>query len=205
MDEYRNIANSYDLFTSPFLTPVRKEVARLVNNSECRRVLDICCGTGTQLRMLNTSCIEAHGVDLSPAMLQKAREKSPPAISYHLEDASHLHFCDNTFGCAIISFALHEKDPDIRQAILSEAIRVLEPGGPLYVVDFLAPDTPLQQVGLRMISLVEMAAGKSHYANFRSFIREGGMRRILETSGFVPKEISRYMFQTTGLYQVFNH
>ena len=54
-------------------------------------VLDVCCGTGTVAELLHDEGLEMTGIDLSPAMIQRARakaaEKEKP-IRYEVADAT---------------------------------------------------------------------------------------------------------------------
>ena len=98
-----------------------------------RRVLDIGCGTG---RMSDALVQRAHakvwGVDASPEMLAVARKKvQGPAFKH--ANAEALPFKDGWFERAVLWLVLHLVD---RPAALTEARRVLGPGGRLAVVSF---------------------------------------------------------------------
>lgn len=97
-------------------------------------VLDVGCGTGTYALELAAAGLKVSGVDISPAMLDLAREKagaSDLGISFHLADACNLPFEENTFD-AVVSVTALEFIPE-PGAALAEAYRVLKPGGTLVV------------------------------------------------------------------------
>ncbi|MBU4192662.1 MAG: class I SAM-dependent methyltransferase, partial [Proteobacteria bacterium] len=76
MDEYARIAPLYDTVVGPFLRPVHAalvEALRAVAGDG--PVVDLCCGTGVVAGMVARTGREAIGVDLSPAMLDRARAR----------------------------------------------------------------------------------------------------------------------------------
>jgi len=72
----------------------------------------------------------ATGVDISPTSLSKARRRCDSA-GFHpdlrVADAEHLPFPDDTFD-VVYSYGVMHHSPDTQQC-LSEAYRVLKPGG----------------------------------------------------------------------------
>ncbi len=51
-------------------------------------------------------------------------------------NAEFLAYGDNVFATVLIFFLLHELPPDARERSISEAIRVLRPGGRLVVTEY---------------------------------------------------------------------
>jgi len=193
-DEYGRLARIYDPLTAPFLDPIRRSVARRARLAGCVRVLDICCGTGRQCLFLDRAGVEAAGVDSSSAMLAVARKRSPPAVAYFRQDAVRLGFADNSFHGAVICLALHEKPHEAQKAILREAARVLIPGGPLFLVDFVLP-TGLAGRAVRLaLAGVERLAGREHYARFRAYSARGGMTGLRAEMPFEPAGRERRFF-----------
>ena len=123
-DEYGCLASIYDPATALFLDPGRRAAVRLALSRGARRVLDVCCGTGRQLAMLARAGILGTGIDLSPAMLEKALRSCPPGVGLSRMDATALAFPDGAFDLCLIAFALHEKPAGTRRIILAEALRV---------------------------------------------------------------------------------
>ena len=193
-DEYSRLARIYDPVTAPFLDPIRRSVARRAKQAGCRRVLDVCCGTGRQCLFLHRSGIQATGVDLSPTMLSVARKKSPAAVGYARQDAARMGFADNSFQGAIICLALHEKPSEAQKAILRETARVLVPGGSLFLVDFVVPSGLAGRAMRLALAGVERMAGREHYANFRAYTALGSMARLRAEMPFeAEKTGSRFL------------
>lgn len=85
-------------------------------------VVELACGTGRLLDFAGT------GVDLSPAMLARAREKWP-ARRLMLADAADTGLPDREFGAAICFHLLMHLDATAIRAVFAEAARLVQPGG----------------------------------------------------------------------------
>jgi ubiquinone/menaquinone biosynthesis C-methylase UbiE len=80
-------------------------------------------------------------VDVLPVQLANLRRKLRPADAVNLinRDASDLGFADASYERVILFFLLHEMPLEVRTRTLSEALRVLKPGGQLVIVDYHEP------------------------------------------------------------------
>jgi ubiquinone/menaquinone biosynthesis C-methylase UbiE len=92
------------------------------------RALDVACGTGQSSLALKTICQNVTGVDVSPEMLEFARQN--PGIEFLESGAENLPFEDSSFDLLTVSNAFHWFD---RSQFLSEAYRVLKPNAWLIV------------------------------------------------------------------------
>jgi len=196
-DEYGAIAPLYDPLMSGLIRPVRREVRRLA--AGFRNILDVCCGTGDQCRLLHRAGLRVTGIDLSPAMLRVAGAKGPPEIPYIRGDAARLPFADHTFDCVTFSLALHEKDIPTRARIMDEAKRVLVPGGALLIVDFAAPTDAGSRLGRRLVRAVEWLAGEEHYRNCEAYMARGALEGLLRESGLEARRIIRRHLGTVAI------
>ena len=98
------------------------------------KILDVGCGTGNFSLELARLGARVTGIDISEPMLTRARSKAQSeclAIDFRRADARRLPFDDNAFD-AVVSVTALEFVPDLREA-LTEAFRVLKPGGRLVV------------------------------------------------------------------------
>lgn len=198
-DEYRAIAPVYDPLLDPFLNRIRARTAALIQETGLTRVIDLCCGTGVQCEMLKGMGIQAFGVDMSPAMLRKAATKSQDR-GYVLGDAARPPFQPQACDGVILSFALHEKSPDQQWQILSQAQGLLSSLGALIVVDFCRPRRVLDFSAFFLIMAVERLAGSRHFANFRSYMKAGGLKGVLSPhAGLKPVARETFFMSTVTL------
>jgi ubiquinone/menaquinone biosynthesis C-methylase UbiE len=129
--DYDQIAHLYD-------EPIRDHVVdeRLLGFLERRpdltpesvRIVDVGCGTGTQLTADRTRLPQAMllGVDRFRGMLRIARQRGPE-IGWVQGDGAHLPLRPETFDYATNQFSYHHMAD--RRGFFAEVRRVLRPGG----------------------------------------------------------------------------
>lgn len=118
------------------------------------RVLLVGVGTGIDLPLLPVG-IEAVGVDLSPAMLARARKRLPiegRQIELLGADAQKMPHADATFDAALLALILSVV-PD-GAACLAETLRLLKPGARAVVFDKFLPQGTRPSFGRRVLNLV---------------------------------------------------
>lgn len=107
--------------------------ARLVKRARVRpqqRVLDVACGTGVVSVTAARLGARVTGLDLTPALLERARENARIArveIEWHEGDVEKLPFGDAAFDVVVSQYG-HIFAPRPEVAI-GEMLRVLKPGG----------------------------------------------------------------------------
>jgi SAM-dependent methyltransferase len=95
--------------------------------------LDVGCGPGLFDRHLGSG-LELHGVDVSPTMVERAREVNPEA-SYRVYDGRRLPYGDAKLDVVFAVCVLHHVDPPDRPALVAEMARVTRPGGLVLVFE----------------------------------------------------------------------
>ena len=172
MGEYA-IAPVYDILLYPFVHKLRLKLLDICVEQGYDSILDVCCGTGRQLKMLRKHGFQVRGVDLSREMLQVS-QKGPYAPDCLNEDASEMSFAADRFQAAMTTFALHEKPEHIARAIVKEMMRVVQPGGHLLLTDFHFTEQS-SKFSKAVIRAIEWNAGGEHYKSFQEFINSGGV------------------------------
>ena len=127
----------------------RQETLRQADFKAGESVLDIGCGTGVLTRSSASAlgpegC--AIGIDPAARMIEVAKRNATEEGSraeFRLGVAEDLNFEDNRFDCVLSSAMLHHIPQDLKIKVLSEAHRVLKPGGRLILVDVDRPLNPL--------------------------------------------------------------
>jgi ubiquinone/menaquinone biosynthesis C-methylase UbiE len=130
--EYKLIAPLYDVLLYPFVRNIRRDILKTAIRLQPEKVIDVCCGTGDQLKRLKRYGIDAVGIDLSQAMIDISQKGNHTPRCF-LQDATAMTFNANSFDLAMISFALHETGWENAHTILSEIYRVLKQDGKTHI------------------------------------------------------------------------
>lgn len=106
------------------------------------RVLDVAAGSGLLSRALAPRAREVVAVDITPAMLENARQAAAREgitnIRFVEGAAETLPFADGEFDLAVTRFSLHHiADP---QSAVAEMTRVVRKGGRIAIIDLLASE-----------------------------------------------------------------
>jgi ubiquinone/menaquinone biosynthesis C-methylase UbiE len=182
----------YDLlFDRLLFASGRKRTFELLQLRGAERVLLVGVGTGADLPFLPEES-QAVGVDLSPEMLLKAKEKLPETANRLLVqcDAQNLPLQDSYFDVVILTLILSVV-PD-GQACWRESLRVLRAGGRAIIFDKFLPDdqstNPLRALlntGAKLLGtdinrrLGEMLAGTTYKMALNEPSLLNGMYRII--------------------------
>ncbi len=122
----------------------RELIVEWINPQPGEKILDICSGTGTLTIILGKRLAgtgEVVGIELSPAQLRIALGKEKPdGVSFIEGDAQNIPFSDCYFDKSVICGALHELPREVRRNVLSEAYRIIRPGGKIVIIEQNKPD-----------------------------------------------------------------
>jgi SAM-dependent methyltransferase len=139
-DEFTHQADAFA--RSPVMTAAATlgSVVEMVPADSGGRWLETACGPGIVSRGVAARVGSVHGVDLTPAMVEKAGAEAAAAglgnIEFSVGDATALEFEDDSFDGAVNRFSLHHIP--VPQRVLAEMARVVRPGGYVVLADHLA-------------------------------------------------------------------
>jgi phosphatidylethanolamine/phosphatidyl-N-methylethanolamine N-methyltransferase len=138
---YRRWAPFYDNTFGRFTTEGRRHAVELINRRS-GRVLEVGVGTGLSLPNY-ASHLEIVGIDLSPEMLEKAREKVAEeglenVTGLHEMDAGDLKFPDASFDTVVAMYTLTVvPEPE---KVMRELARVCKIGGQVILVNHFSQE-----------------------------------------------------------------
>jgi ubiquinone/menaquinone biosynthesis C-methylase UbiE len=131
---YNAIADHYDdTFDGRFTLEFKHRLLREIHAVRGARVLDVACGNGTLLKMLEDRFgILGYGSDISEKMIENAAEKNPGMV-FRAAGCEDMPFESQFFDLLTVCAAYHHF-PDVG-AFAAEAHRLLKPGGYLYIAE----------------------------------------------------------------------
>jgi SAM-dependent methyltransferase len=139
----------YERVSPPFLgSKIRNDMLRAFLAPGNRdRVIDLGCGSGRTLLWNQDWHAPAVGIDISPFFSAEARR----GVDLLLGDLRRLPFADAAFTKAFSLDVLEHLSPEALKGMLTEAARVLAPGGQLFVYTHVRKNARVA-VGLRWIN-----------------------------------------------------
>jgi ubiquinone/menaquinone biosynthesis C-methylase UbiE len=129
-----------------------QQIVKLLDPAPASKVLDLGCGTGVLCQMI-AALLDADadgfcvGIDAAGKMIRVARKKrSGPTCRFEAMAAEKLAFEDQLFDAVVSSLFFHHVPLDLKRQALSEAYRVLKPGGKLVIADMHTPTTMMGSI-----------------------------------------------------------
>ena len=145
-------------------------------------VLDVACGPGIVACAFARAAKQVTGIDLTPAMIERARalqEKEKLSnLEWKIGDVLPLSYGDATFSIAVTRFSFHHfLNPE---AVLHEMIRVTAPGGRVLVADVYTSEDSVQS---EAYNRMEKLRDPSHVralklSELQGILQNGGLQNI---------------------------
>jgi len=163
------------------------------------KTLDIGCGTGTLAILCAEKGALMTGLDISPHMLDIAREKIQErglADRIQLIEMSTTEmdkaFNDETFDKIVGTLVFSELYPDEQKYALAEAYRTLKKGGLIIIADEIKPDSlakrvfqSLVRIPLVMITYIVTQTSTKALKDVNSLLTDAGFRIIYQERTFL--------------------
>jgi ubiquinone/menaquinone biosynthesis C-methylase UbiE len=154
-------------------------------------VLDVACGPGLVVRAFAGVAAHVTGIDVTPAMIARARELVAELrnVSLEIGDVQSLPYADETFHIVVSRLAFHHfADP---RTVLREMRRVCKPAGRVVVCDLLASSDPEKAEAFHR---VEVLRDPSHVrarsvAELTHYFAEAGLTAEVAAKYKLPFEL----------------
>ena len=218
---FAGIAGRYDLANHLLSGGVdfywRRVLTQMVKACSPKEVVDLATGSGDvafKLRDCIGTEVPVTGLDFCEPMLDEARakraaKKSYSDIAFEFGDCMDLPLEDNSVDAFTISFGV--RNFENRQRGLREILRVLRPGGRLFVLEFSQPDKwfcPIYYFYLKFILpwVAAVATGdKSAYdylaGTIEDFPSKETLREQLKQAGYETVEATGLTFSIVAIHE----
>ncbi|MGH2634255.1 MAG: class I SAM-dependent methyltransferase [Tepidiformaceae bacterium] len=165
-EQFGAAANAYATSAVHASGPDLAAMVRLAELTGTEDVLDMGSGAGHCALTFGPHVARVRGIDVTPEMVAVANrlagERALANVSFEQGDVERLPFPDATFDRVTSRLSAHHyADP---QRALSEALRVLRPGGMFLLVDSAAPEDAALDT---FFQAVEFLRDPSHVRNWR--------------------------------------
>lgn len=216
---FNAIAGNYD-FLNHFLSLGidklwRKKAINTLLNHKPKKILDLACGTGD----LSIACLKLNpdkviGIDISEKMIEigkkKIRQKKhEDSIDLIVADSENLPFNDNSFEAVTVAFGVRNFE-NLHNG-LSEAYRVLKPGGNMVILEFSKPGKfPVKQLYFFYFSKILPWIGRlfsrdgSAYNYLPDSVKEfpqgNEFLKLMDENGFKNLNLKKLSFGICSIY-----
>jgi len=184
LERYQRIAWAYDLLDLPFEFARYRKIRPLLFRGLSGRILEAGIGTGRNIPFYPPGC-EVVGIDLSPAMLARARRRlgeTTAKVELREMDVTRLRFPDRSFD-------------ELQVAGMRELGRVVKPGGLIRCLEYTRPSGGLRRAITRLWEpWVYWAYGAGFDRETEKHVPEAGLQ-LLE-SRFVADELIKLLGAT---------
>jgi ubiquinone/menaquinone biosynthesis C-methylase UbiE len=196
-DRFTSTAEVFGDYAVTYRVKFAESLMRLVGARSTDRVIDLACGPGTLALRFAREVQRVCGVDLTPAMLARARrtaaEDGLVNLDFVLGDAQALPLADGALDIAVTSYSLHHM-PDPAQ-VIGEMARVVKRGGRVGIIDIVTRDAP---GAAEAANRIEKARDPSHtrslaLRDFDRMLGDAGLRLIGSERVVNPRSFDHWM------------
>jgi len=144
-------------------------------------ILDVGCGTGRMAYILINKYKSYTGIDLSSKNIKSATDSfsslQDERIKFWHKNIEAIVKEKRKYNYSIMTYVLHEIELSERIPTLYNMLKVSDS---VIIGDYHLPSQKKWQD--RFNEIVEFIAGRDHYRNYKSYIKQGGLKGIVESA-----------------------
>jgi len=196
-DRFTRTAEAFGAFSVTYRAQFADRLSEMMNARPDERAVDLACGPGTLALQFVKKVRWVYGVDLTPAMLVRARSTAASEglgnLGFTLGDALRLPMADGALELAVTSYSLHHM-PDAA-GVIREMARVVRRGGRVGIIDIFVPEDPrISELNNR----IEIVRDPSHTrtlsrSEFEGWVRDAGLRILAAEVHELPRSFNHWM------------
>ena len=175
---YDRIARWYDFFDLPFEHFRYKPLRRVLFDGLGGALLDAGVGNGRNFPFYPDGS-EVTGIDLSPAMLERARRRKAKlgtAVRLRQMNVMNMDFADDSFDVVVSTFLFCVLEPAQQQPALEELRRVCRPGGTIRILEYAISENPLRRFIMKLWApWVRFAYGAEFDRHTEQYLQAAGL------------------------------
>ncbi|MEL6389719.1 MAG: bifunctional demethylmenaquinone methyltransferase/2-methoxy-6-polyprenyl-1,4-benzoquinol methylase UbiE, partial [Bacteroidota bacterium] len=201
---FDNVAWRYDSLNRALSLGIdigwRRRLIKTMKSYQPKHILDMATGTADLAIMAAKRMpeVKVTGIDLSANMItigdQKIQNKDlQERVALHIGDSENIQHPEHTFDAAMVAFGVRNFEQ--LELGLSELLRVLRPGAPLFILEFSKPTIfPVKQVFNLYFKLIVPIIGRIFskdqsaytylFESVQAFPDFDRMTKIMEQVGF---------------------
>jgi ubiquinone/menaquinone biosynthesis C-methylase UbiE len=181
-----------------------ESLMRLVGARRGDVVTDLACGPGTLALRFAPQVRRVFALDLTPAMLARARQSAANEgltnLDFAMGDAQALPFADRSVTIAVTSYSLHHIPDPAR--VVREMARAVKPGGRVGLIDIFASEDSRDAA---LSNRIEKTRDPSHTrtlakSELAQLLADAGLRIIGSAVEYPPRSFDHWL-QVAGWHR----
>jgi ubiquinone/menaquinone biosynthesis C-methylase UbiE len=190
-------AEAFGDFAVSYRAQFADALARLCGARPGDIAVDLACGPGTLALRFARQVKRVVGVDLTPAMLARARrnaaEEGLANLDFTIGDAQALPFADRALDLAVTSYSLHHMSDAAR--VVREMARIVKRGGRVGIIDIVVPENARTA---ELANRIEIQRDPSHTrtlmrSELEKTLTAAGLAMIAAEVGEMPRSFDHWM------------